>query len=118
MPSSPVARILESPPLEVLCLAEAHRFTPGVSGLTQMNSAPATKAPCFWFKSAVQNCVRPLRFGRSVLSERQIPQVIVFSRKSTEKGEREGRACVRPRQVAIRLHRIRVCSVTGRKGRI
>jgi hypothetical protein len=38
---------LESPPLEVLCLAEAHRFTPGVTGLTQMNSAPATSAARF-----------------------------------------------------------------------
>jgi hypothetical protein len=37
--------------------------------------------------------------GRSVLSERQIPQVIVFSRKSSEKGERKDRAFVRPRQV-------------------
>jgi hypothetical protein len=49
-----------------------------------------------------QNCVRtPLigAFWRSVLSERQIPQVIVFSRKSSEKGERIDRAFVRPRQV-------------------
>jgi len=38
-------------------------------------------------------------FGRSVLSERQIPQVIVFSGKPSEKGERKDRACVRPRQV-------------------
>jgi hypothetical protein len=37
--------------------------------------------------------------GRSVLSERQIPQVVVFSRKSLEKGERLARAFVRPRQV-------------------
>jgi hypothetical protein len=83
-------------------LAEAHRFTPGVSGLTQMNSAPATKAACFWFKSGcAELCQNPTDWGpwRSVLSEKQTPQVVVFSRKSLEKGERLDRAFVRPRQM-------------------
>jgi hypothetical protein len=46
-------------------------------------------------------CQNPSDSGpwRSVLSERQIPQVVVFSRKSFEKGERIRRAIVRPRQV-------------------
>jgi|HubBroStandDraft_5_1064220.scaffolds.fasta_scaffold53512_2 hypothetical protein len=46
-------------------------------------------------------CQNPPDWGpwRSVLSEEQIPQVIVFSRKSPEKGERIDRASVRPRQV-------------------
>ena len=64
--------------------------------------AHAPKAARFWFESPVQNCVRtPSKEGswRSVLSEEQIPQVVVFSRKSSEKGERKDRAFVRPRQV-------------------
>ena len=46
-------------------------------------------------------CQNPLKLGkwRSVLSEEQIPQVIVFSRKSSEKVERKDRVFVRPRQV-------------------
>ena len=46
-------------------------------------------------------CQNPSDWGlwRSVLSERQTPQVIVFSRKRSEKGERIDRAFVRPRQV-------------------
>jgi hypothetical protein len=40
-----------------------------------------------------------LQVTESVLSEKQTPQVIVFSRKLSEKGERLERACVRPRQV-------------------
>jgi hypothetical protein len=46
-------------------------------------------------------CQNPADCGawRSVLSERQIPQVIGFSRKLPEKEERLDRAFVRPRQV-------------------
>jgi hypothetical protein len=48
-------------------------------------------------------CQNPTDWGpwRSVLSERQTPQVIVFSRKSLEKGERLDRAFVRY-QAALR----------------
>ena len=54
---------------------------------------------------AGQRCVKtvskPLRFEplELCLSEEQTPQVIVFSRKLLEKGERLDRAFVRPRQV-------------------
>ena len=40
---------------------------------------------------------------RSVLSERQSPQVIVFSEKLSEKGERLDRAFVRPGQACLAL---------------
>jgi hypothetical protein len=53
------------------------------------------------FFTVPELCQNPSDWGlwRSVLSERQTPQVIVFSRKRLEKGERIDRAFVRPRQV-------------------
>jgi hypothetical protein len=46
-------------------------------------------------------CQNPSKRGSwgSVLSEEQTPQVVVFSGKPSEKGERLDRAIVRPRQV-------------------
>jgi hypothetical protein len=76
---------IESPPLEVLCLAEANRFTPGVTGLTQMNSAPATKAGRYGHCPAVpklcQNYVTNTRsHDRSLIkSDTHLPKKQVAS---------------------------------------
>jgi uncharacterized membrane protein len=62
----------------------------------------ARKAPCFQLISRVSELCQNLTNWapwRSVLSEEQTPQVVVFSRKWSEKVEQKDRVLVRPRQV-------------------
>ena len=63
--------------------------------------ASVKKASASTLFRCVKTVSEPLGLGpmEICLSEKQTPQVIVFSRKLSEKGERLDRAFVRPRQV-------------------